>query len=69
MNDKAALYPAKLFRIDIEPASENGLDKAPQVMVGKITGIAVVRIKQKIGRFSEEQMEKVEVALTVWLGL
>jgi|SRR3989338_794579 len=63
------LYPARLFRIDIEPASDNGLDKASQVMVDKITSIAVVRIKQKIGRLSEEQMEKIEVALTVWLGL
>lgn len=63
------LYPAGLFRVGIEPTPENGLDKASQVMVDKITSIAVARIKQKIGRLSGEQMEKIEVALTVWLGL
>jgi mRNA interferase MazF len=63
------LYPAKLFRIDIEPSSENGLDKASQVMMDKITSVAAARIKQKIGCIGGEQIEQIEVALTVWLGL
>lgn len=62
-------FPAKLFRIDIEHAPENGLDKHSQVMVDKITTVAITRIKQKIGSITDEQMEKIEVALTVWLGL
>ena len=63
------LYPAKLFRIDVEPTPENGLDKLSQVMVDKITTVAIARVKQKIGSLTDEQMEKIEVALTVWLGL
>ena len=63
------LYPAKLFRIDIEPTTENGLEKLSQVMVDKITTVSLVRIKQGIGRLNDEQMDKISDAISIWLNM
>ena len=60
-------YP--LFRIDVAPSKGAGLRKASQVMVDKIITIPQERIGKVVGELSDAQMQDVDTALRMWLGL
>lgn len=57
------------IRITITPSSSNGLLQTSQVMIDKITTIALKRIGQKIGQVSTADMIGIDRALAVFLGL
>ena len=63
------LIDAPLFRIDLEPEPENGLNKLSQIQVDKIMTVKREKIGDVIGALSDSVMVKVNRALAVWTGL
>ena len=63
------LVDAPLFRIDLEPEPENGLNKLSQIQVDKIMTVKREKIGDVIGALSDSVMVKVNRALAVWTGL
>jgi mRNA interferase MazF len=63
------LVDAPDFRVTIEPTPENGLRLKSQVMADKPVTIRRERIGQKIGRFGDQDMARLGIALAFVLGL
>ena len=59
---------APVFRIPIEPTSQNGLKKSSQVMVDKTQTVTRQRILGVIGRVDDDTLLAVNRALAVFLG-
>lgn len=57
------------FRITIEPSDENGLRAQSQVMVDKPTTVRRDRIRGVIGRLDNDDLRRINVALTLVMGL
>jgi len=62
------LQDAPLFRILVEPDSENGLCNISQIMVDKTHTIPRDKAREPFGRLSETLMLSVNRALAVFLG-
>lgn len=60
---------APLFRLPVEPRPRNGLDRPSQIMVDKVVSVKAERVREKIGRLSDEQMDQLDAALKRWLDL
>ncbi|ABD90294.1 transcriptional modulator of MazE/toxin, MazF [Rhodopseudomonas palustris BisB18] len=56
------------LRIPIEPDPSNSLMQTSQVMVDKITAVALRRVSRRIGRLSDAEMTAVNRALAIFLG-
>ena len=65
----STLVAAPLFRITVQPSTENGLQKASQVMVDKAMTVKRDKIGQAIGRIDMDVMVEVERSLAVFLGI
>ncbi len=63
------LLDAPLLRPTIEPSIENGLQLRSQAMVEKITPVRKDVIGQLIGRLTDEDLARIEVALVQVIGL
>jgi len=63
------LQDAELFRITIEPSSDNGLQKTSQIMVDKIVAVRRDKIREGIGKLDERLMIRLQSSLALWLGL
>jgi mRNA interferase MazF len=63
------LREAPLFRVAIEPSSDNGLRKPSQIMVDKTQTVARSRIGKTIGRVDDGMLLAVNRALAVFLGM
>ncbi len=57
-----------LFRIDVEPDTENGLKKLSQVMVDKAMTVPRVKVGDAFGRMDDKTLMAVNRALAVFLG-
>ncbi|HEY0330647.1 MAG TPA: type II toxin-antitoxin system PemK/MazF family toxin [Rhodopseudomonas sp.] len=55
-------------RIPIEPDPSNGLMQRSQVMVDKITAVALRRVSRRIGHLDDSDMTLVNRALAIFLG-
>ncbi len=60
---------APLFRLEVRPSPENGLEKSCQIMVDKIATVRKERGRQAIGRLDDDTMIRVNRFLAFWLGL
>lgn len=60
---------APLMRLPIEPAEQNGLRAASQLMIDKITTVSKKKLESRVGRLSDEDMVRVNRAVLVFLGL
>jgi mRNA interferase MazF len=60
---------APLFRLAIEPATENGLEAPSRLMVDKITTVARTRLGRHIGRLAAGDTARLNRAIAVFLGL
>jgi mRNA interferase MazF len=58
-----------LFRITVEPNSENGLVKRSQIMIDKAAAVPRAKIGQRIGRIDTDTMRQVRDALFDFLDL
>jgi len=63
------LQDAELFRLTVEPSSDNGLQKTSQVMVDKIVAVRRDKIRKIIGALDEKQMIRLQRSMAFWLGL
>jgi len=63
------IQDAELFRLTIEPSSNNGLQKTSQIMVDKIVAVQRDKIRDGIGILDEELMIRLNRSLAFWLGL
>lgn len=61
------LHDASLFRPDLNPAQENGLEKLSQVMVDKIFSAKRSNIGNKIGKLDKNSIRKLDEAIRLWL--
>lgn len=57
------------FRITIDPDDENGLRVRSQVMADKPVTVRRERIGQRIGRLSDRDVERLNLALAFVIGL
>lgn len=60
---------APLLRMLIEPTDRNGLKSASRLMVDKITTVPKARLGKRIGKLGDEDIVRMNRALTVFLGL
>jgi mRNA interferase MazF len=60
---------APLLRMLIEPTDRNGLSRASRSMVDKITTVPKARLGKRIGKLTDEDVVRLNRALTVFLGL
>ena len=60
---------APLLRMLIEPTDRNGLSSASRLMVDKVTTVPKTRLGKRIGKLNDEDVVRLNRALTVILGL
>ena len=60
---------AQLLRMLIEPTDRNGLSSASRLMIDKVTTVPKARLGKRIGKLNDEDMVRLNRALTVFLGL
>ncbi len=60
---------APLLRMLIEPTDRNGLSSASRLMVDKVTTVPKTRVGKRIGKLHDEDVLRLNRALTVFLGL
>ena len=60
---------ARLLRMLIEPSDRNGLANASRLMIDKITTVPKSRLGKRIGKLNDEDVVRLNRALTVFLGL
>jgi len=60
---------AAFFRPVLQPTAGNGLDRPSHVMADKIATIRRGRVGAHLGQLDETDMEQVERAILVFLGL
>ena len=66
----ADLIDAPLFRVRIDPAAANGLSQPSDVMADKVLTVPRQVVSPKpFGRLSASELERVDAALCLWLGL
>lgn len=63
------LVDAPFFRIPVKPGNGNGLQAESQIMVDKVTALRRERLRERIGRFGKEDVQRTDNALREWLGL
>ncbi len=63
------LVDASLFRINIAPDQENGLELDSQIMIDKIVSIPREKIGKQLGQLSEKRILEMNQALALWIGL
>jgi mRNA interferase MazF len=60
---------APLLRMLVEPSDRNGLSSASRLMVDKVTTVPKTRLGKRIGKLNDEDVVRLNRALTVFLGL
>ena len=60
---------APLLRMLVEPTDKNGLSIASRLMIDKITTVPKARLGKRIGKLHDEDIVRLNRALTVFLGL
>ena len=60
---------APLFRLVVEPNGRNGLRSACRLMVDKITTVPKSKLGAQVGRLDDEDMVRLNQAMTVFLGM
>jgi len=60
---------APLLRMKVEPTDRNGLNSPSRLMIDKITTVPKARIGKKLGTLNDEDIVRLNRAITVFLGL
>jgi mRNA interferase MazF len=63
------LHDWPLFRVTLEPESQNGLEKPSQIMIDKTVTVPRRRIGRRIGSADAATLRAVDAALAKFLGL
>lgn len=65
----STLVDAPIFRLTIEPSSDNGLRSLSQLLIDKVTTVRTARTGRRIGHLEDDMIVRVNRALALWLGL
>lgn len=65
----STLRSAPLFRINVEPSAENGLQRPSQIMVEKLQTVRRERVGPKIGALDAGQLLRLNRTLAFVIGL
>jgi mRNA interferase MazF len=65
----STLRDTPIFRITVDPAPENGLQRISQVQVDKILTVARERVGLVIGRLDDASLLEVNRSLAVFVGI
>lgn len=60
---------APLVRLTVEPSDDNGLDRASNLMVDKVTTIPRSRLGDRLGQLRDDELLQLNRSLIVFLGL
>jgi mRNA interferase MazF len=60
---------APLFRLVVVPTEQNGLNEPSSLMIDKLTTVRRVKLGERIGRLTDEDMVRLDRAVVVFLGL
>jgi mRNA interferase MazF len=60
---------APLFRLVVEPNARNGLSATCRLMVDRITTVPKAKLGAQVGRLDDQDMLRLNRAITVFLGL
>jgi mRNA interferase MazF len=60
---------APLLRMVVEPTDRNCLTSASRLMIDQVTTVPKARIGKRIGKLNDEDVVRLNRALTVFLGL
>ena len=60
---------APLFRLDVAPTPENGLNENSRMMVDKLTTMPRAKLGKQLGRLSDADLVRFNRAAMVFLGL
>jgi mRNA interferase MazF len=60
---------APLLRMLIEPTDRSGLSSASRLIIDKVTTVPKARLGKRIGKLTDEDVVRLNRALTVFLGL
>ncbi len=63
------LVQAPIFRLNIVPDAENGLNRESQIQIDKIMSVRKERIGSTLGQLNDMMLVRVNRALALWLGL
>ena len=63
------LQDAPIFRINVEPDKENGLNTPSQIMVDKMLALRRERIGKQVGKISDEILVQLNRSLALFIGL
>lgn len=63
------LRAAPLFRVTVQPAETNGLQKPSQVMIDKAVTIARAKVGGQLGSLDADVMLEVSRRLAIFLGI
>ena len=58
-----------LFRLSLEPTTQNGIKQPSQIMIDKISAIKSGKITKKIGRLQKSEIDFLDHAIKLWLHL
>ena len=65
----STLIDAPIYRLQVNPTPENGLEVASQVMVDKIGPAPRIKIGSVIGRLADDEMARLSQAVATIIGL
>jgi len=60
---------APLFRLLVDPSDVNGLRLPSRLMVDKVTTVSRSRVDRRVGQLSDQDLVRLNLSLTVFLGL
>ena len=60
---------AALLRMLVEPTDRSGLKSASRLMIDKVTTVPKTRLGKRLGKLNDENVVRLNRALTVFLGL
>ncbi len=63
------LIDAPIFRVNIDPTEENGLNHKSQIQVDQIITIKKDKVGSVIGKVDDATMVKINRAMVLWVGL
>jgi mRNA interferase MazF len=63
------LVDAPLFRLTVDPAPGNGIERRSQIMIDKIVALRRRRIARRVGALDADTLLRVNRSLALWLGL
>ena len=63
------IVSAPLFRITLDPSTENCLEHVSQIQVDKIATVSRDKLSPAFGRIDADTMLRVNRALALWVGL